>query len=125
MKQVIQTDDAPAAIGPYSQAIKVGNSVYCSGQVGLDPKTMQLVAGGLKAEAEQMFRNLAAVVKAAGGDFSSIVKLTIYLTDMNDFQTVNQIMEQHCQPPYPARACVAVKALPKNACVEIEAIMVL
>jgi len=125
MKQVIHSDRAPKAIGPYSQAIKAGKTVYLSGQVGMDPKTMALVSSDFKQQAEQVFRNLLAVSEAAGGDCSSIVKLTIYLVDMLDYPLVNEVMELYWKSPFPARACFAVKALPKGAVIEVDAIMVL
>jgi reactive intermediate/imine deaminase len=123
MTEIIHTDNAPQAIGAYSQAVKLGNTVYLSGQIGLDPDTMQLVSNDVKQQAEQIFKNLAAVTKAAGGDLSSIVKLTVLLVDMADFPIVNEVMESHWKPPFPARACFAVKALPKEAKIEVEGIM--
>lgn len=121
----IQTDQAPGAIGPYSQAIRAGQAVYLSGQIGLDPKTMALVPGGVAAEAQQVFRNLAAVAKAAGGGLADVAKLNIYMTDLGQFATVNEIMAQHFTAPYPARATVGVAALPRGAVVEADAILVL
>jgi len=120
-RAVISTDRAPAAIGPYSQAVKVGNIAWLSGQIPLDPGTMELVAGGIDAQARQVFRNLAAVAEAAGGDLDDAVKLNISLTDLGDFATVNGIMEEFFRAPYPARACVQVAALPKGAAIEVEA----
>lgn len=125
MKQVVGTDKAPRAVGTYSQAIKSGNTVYLSGQVPLVPETMELIAGDFKANVRQVFENLSAVTKAAGGSLTHIVKLTIYVTDMDNFSEVNEVMAEYCQEPYPARAVVAVKQLPLNAPVEIEAVMVL
>ncbi|OGO93743.1 MAG: reactive intermediate/imine deaminase [Coxiella sp. RIFCSPHIGHO2_12_FULL_42_15] len=125
MKQIISTDQAPAAIGPYSQAVKAGNTVYLSGQIGMDPSTMQVVSGGVSAEAEQMFKNLVATAQAAGGTLASVVRMTIYLTDMTHFAEVNRMMERFFEAPFPARACIAVKELPKKALVEADAIMVL
>lgn len=122
MKQIIRTEHAPRAIGPYSQAIKVGQTVYLSGQIGLHPQTMQM-AGDLLSQATQVFENLRAVARAAGGDLSDIVKVTLYLTDMEHFTEVNQVMEEFFNPPFPARVTVGVKALPKQALVEAEAIM--
>ena len=123
-KQIIFTDRAPAAIGTYSQAVKVGSTVYFSGQIGLHPETMQL-AQGIDAQIRQVFDNLAAVASAAHGQLADIAKLTIFLTDLNNFALVSEIMQQYFQPPYPARAAVGVAELPKNALVEIEAVMVL
>ncbi|MEQ8264980.1 RidA family protein [Pseudohaliea sp.] len=120
-RAVISTDRAPAAIGPYSQAVKVGNIAWLSGQIPLDPGTMELVEGGIDAQARQVFRNLAAVAEAAGGDLDDAVKLNISLTDLGDFATVNGIMEEFFKAPYPARACVQVAALPKGAAIEVEA----
>jgi len=124
MKRVIQTDSAPAAIGPYSQAVAVDGLVFLSGQIPLDPETMELVAGDVEAQAEQVFRNLAAVAEAAGGTLADLVKLTIYLTDLNAFARVNEVMARHVPEPYPARAAVEVSALPRGAAVEVEGIMV-
>lgn len=122
---VISTPNAPAAIGPYSQAIKVGDTVYMSGQIPLDPQTMQMVAGDVEAQAAQVFRNLAAVAEAAGGSLNDAVKVNISLTDLTDFVRVNDVMKQFFQEPYPARACVQVAALPRAAQVEIEVILAL
>lgn len=119
----IHTDQAPGAIGPYSQAVRAGQTVYCSGQIGLDPKTMAMVAGGVAAEAQQVFKNLAAVAQAAGGSLAQAVKITIYMTDLGQFATVNEIMAQHFKAPYPARATVGVAALPRGAVVEADAIL--
>ena len=124
-REIIETGQAPAAIGPYSQAVKIGSTVYLSGQVALDPASMTMAAGGVEAEAHQVFKNLAAVAKAAGATLSHAVKLTIYLTDMSNFPKVNEIMAQYFAKPYPARATVAVAALPKNAQVEVDAVLVL
>lgn len=121
----IQTDNAPQAIGPYSQAIKAGNTVYLSGQIPLVPETMQIIADDIQAQATQVFDNLSAVAKAAGGSLADSVKINISLTDLADFNTVNEVMKQYFTAPYPARACVQVAALPRNAKVEIEAILVL
>lgn len=120
-RAVISTDDAPAAIGPYSQAIKVGNIVWLSGQIPLVPETMDIVAGDIDAQARQVFRNLAAVAKAAGGSLDDAVKLNISLTDMDNFAAVNAVMEDFLSAPFPARACVAVSALPKGVAIEVEA----
>ncbi|MCP5172872.1 MAG: RidA family protein [Pseudomonadales bacterium] len=124
-KAIIQTDDAPAAIGTYSQAVKVNNTVYLSGQIALDPETMLLETGGIEAEIHQVFKNLTAVGEAAGGTLQNIVKLNIYLTDLSHFPTVNTIMAQYFNEPYPARAAVGVKELPKGAAVEMDAVMVI
>lgn len=121
---IIQTDQAPAAIGPYSQAVKTGNLVFLSGQIPLDPETMAL-ADGIEAQARQVFDNLRAVAMAAGGGVSDIAKLTIFLTDLGHFARVNDIMSEYFHRPYPARAAVGVAALPKGALVEMEAILVL
>lgn len=125
MKQVIRTSKAPAAIGTYSQGIKVANTVYLSGQIPLDPLTMEVVGPDFKAQVRQVFENLKAVIEAAGGDFSHVVKLNVYLTDMNNFVLVNEVMSEYCQAPYPARAVVGVIALPKNVAIEIDGILVL
>ncbi len=124
-KTIISTEDAPSAIGTYSQAVKVGNTVYISGQIPLDPKTGILVSDDLAPQIEQVFKNLQAICKASGGDLSNIVKLSIFLTDLSQFALVNKIMAQYFQTPYPARAAIGVVALPKNAQVEMEAIFVL
>ncbi len=122
-RAVIATAAAPSAIGPYSQAIKVGNTVWISGQIPLDPNTMELVTGGIEAEAEQVFRNLAAIAEAAGGSLNDAVKINISLTDLGDFNSVNEVMARHVKEPYPARACVQVAALPKGVAIEVEAIL--
>jgi reactive intermediate/imine deaminase len=124
-KQVIQSADAPAAIGPYSQAIRVGDTVYLSGQIPLDPTTMQLVEGGIDAQANRVFANLSAVARAAGASLNDIVKLTILLTDLAEFAKVNEIMAAHFAAPYPARATYQVAALPRGAKIEVEAVLVL
>lgn len=123
-KQIIQTSDAPEAIGTYSQAVKTGNTVYLSGQIPLNPSTMTLVDGDMSAQITRVFDNLQAVARAAGGDLSDIVKLNIFLTDLGHFALVNEIMAQYFQQPYPARAAVGVASLPKGAQVEMDAIMV-
>jgi len=122
-KQVITSEQAPAAIGPYSQAIKVGNTVYLSGQIPLDPATMEVVEG-FEAQVCQVFDNLTAVAEAAGGKLQDIVKLNIFLTDLGNFATVNEIMERYFEKPYPARAAIGVAALPKGVPVEMDGIMV-
>ncbi|MDO9169883.1 MAG: RidA family protein [Methylobacter sp.] len=124
-KYIIQTDKAPQAIGTYSQAIKVERTVYLSGQIPLVPETMVLIEGDISAQTTQVFENLKAVAEAAGGDFSDIVKLTVFLTDLAHFPIVNEIMGRYFQEPYPARAAVGVTALPKAADIEMDAIMVL
>lgn len=124
-KQIISTDKAPAAIGTYSQAVKAGDTVYLSGQIPLDPATMQLVAGGFEAQTVQVFENLKAVAEAAGGCLQDVVKLNIYLTDLTNFATVNELMARYFKEPYPARAAIGIKALPKDALVEMDAILVL
>ena len=123
-KTVIHSKQAPEAIGTYSQAIKVGNTVYLSGQIPLQPDTMELVEGGISEQIDQVFKNLTAVATAASGDLSHIVKLNIFLTDLTDFPIVNEIMARYFQQPYPARAAIGVSALPKGSSVEMDAIMV-
>jgi len=124
-KTIIQTDDAPQAIGTYSQAVKVDNTVYISGQIPLDPASMEVVSGGIDAEITRVFDNLQAVAKASGGSLADVVKLNIYLTDLGNFPTVNEIMAQYFQQPYPARAAIGVAALPKAVGVEMDAVLVI
>ena len=124
-KSIIQTDQAPEAIGTYSQAVKVGDTVYLSGQIPLVPETMTLVGSSIEAQIQQVFANLKAVCQAAGGDLQSIVKLNIFLTDLGNFATVNEVMATYFQTPYPARAAIGVSQLPKGAEVEMDAIMIL
>jgi reactive intermediate/imine deaminase len=124
MKQAIQTDAAPKAIGTYSQAIKVGHTVYLSGQIPLDPVTMELIDGDIEQQIRRVLENLQAVAVAANGSLDAIVKLTVYLTDLAHFPLVNQIMVDYFNEPYPARAAVGVAALPKGSEVEIDAVMV-
>ncbi len=124
-KEVIQTTDAPGAIGTYSQAIKVGNTVYISGQIPLDPHTMRLHDQSMEIGIHRVFKNLQAVALAAGGHLADIVKLTIYLIDLSHFELVNEVMAEYFNQPYPARAAVQVAALPKGAEVEMDAIMVI
>jgi|TARA_R110000772_G_scaffold54818_1_gene125135 reactive intermediate/imine deaminase len=124
-RAIISTPNAPEAIGPYSQAVKVGNTVWLSGQIPLVPDTMELVAGDIQEQARQVFSNLAAVAEAAGGDLSNAVKINISLTDMADFAAVNEVMAEFLQPPFPARACVQVAGLPKGVAIEVEAILAL
>ena len=123
-KQTVSTPLAPAAIGPYSQAIRAGGTVYLSGQIGLDPATGHLVEGGLDAQAHRAFRNLSAVAEAAGGSLAHCVKLTLFLTDLSEFSRVNEIMQQYFSQPFPARSTVGVSSLPRGAQFEVEAIMV-
>ncbi len=122
-RSIIQTPDAPAAIGTYSQAVRIGDTVYLSGQIGLDPVSMQLVEG-IDAQIHQVFGNLAAVAAAAGGSLADVVKLNVFLTDLGDFPRVNEIMAQYFSAPYPARAAVGVAALPRGALVEADAVLV-
>lgn len=124
-KAVINTDKAPAAIGPYSQAIKAGNTVYLSGQIPLDPQTMDLVSDDFEAQARQVFTNLAAVCEEAAGSLKDIVKLNLYLVDLDNFAIVNKVMEEFFKAPFPARAAIGVKALPKGSQVEADAVMVI
>lgn len=124
-KSIIQTSDAPAAIGTYSQAVKAGNTVYLSGQIPLVPETMEMVSDDFSMQAEQVFKNIQAVVTAAGGTTANLVKVNIFLTDLGQFAKVNEIMARHFSEPYPARAAVQVSALPKGAQIEIDAVMVL
>lgn len=125
MKQIIATDKAPQAIGTYSQAVRHGDTVYLSGQIALVPETMELVEGEIAGRIHQVFKNLSAVCEAAGGSLQDIAKLNIFLTDMSHFATVNEIMAQYFAQPYPARAAVAVKELPKGTDVEMDGVMVL
>jgi len=122
-RQVIHTDSAPQAIGPYSQAVRAGDTVYLSGQIPLDPKTMQLVTGDIDAEIRRVFENLSAVADAAGGSLASAVKVNVFLTDLAHFARVNEIMATYCTQPYPARAAIGVAQLPRGARVEIECIL--
>lgn len=125
MKTPIQTDNAPEAIGTYAQAVRVGNTVYISGQIPLNPKTMELENGSMEAQVTQVFENLSAVCLAAGGSLDHLVKLTVYLMDLSEVFWVNQAMEKYFSAPYPARVALGVSALPRGARVEIDAIMVL
>lgn len=122
-KKIINTDKAPAAIGPYSQAVRVGDTVYLSGQIPLVPETMQMVEGGVVEQARQVFANLSAVAVAAGGSLDDAVKVNISLTDLQDFVQVNEVMASVFKPPFPARACVQVAALPKGSMIEVEVIL--
>jgi len=121
-KQIIHTDAAPKAIGTYSQAVRVGSTTYLSGQIGLDPQSMEMVAG-VGPQIHRVFQNLQAVAQAAGGDLKDVVKLTVYLTDLGNFALVNEIMAGYFTAPYPARAAVGVASLPRGALVEIDAIL--
>ena len=122
-KQAIHSEQAPAAIGPYSQAVRHGDIVFLSGQIPLDPATMQLTAGDIAAQVHRVFQNLRAVCEAAGGGLDGIVKLNVYLTDLGNFAIVNEIMQAYFAEPYPARAAVGVAALPLGAEVEVEAVL--
>ena len=123
-KQAIETAKAPSAIGTYSQAVRAGSTVYLSGQIGLDPESMQM-AEGIEAQTRRVFDNLRAVAEAAGGSLDGMVKLTVYLTDLAHFPRINEIMAEYFRKPYPARAAVGVSALPRGAMVEIEGVMAL
>ena len=124
-REIISTDKAPQAIGTYSQAVKAGNTVYLSGQIPLNPATMEMVNSDITAEIHQVFKNLTAVCEAAGGSLQDIAKLNIFMTDLGNFATVNAIMAEYFQQPYPARAAIGVAALPKGAGVEMDGILVL
>lgn len=124
-RRAVHSNAAPPAIGTYSQAVVVDRTAYLSGQIPLDPESMQIVGGGIRREVEQVLSNLAAVAAATGGSLKDVVKLTVYLTDLNDFETVNRIMASEFDEPYPARAAVQVAALPRGARVEIDAVLVL
>lgn len=122
--KTISTAEAPAAIGPYSQAVRAGDTVYLSGQIPLDPKTMQIVEG-FENQVKRVFENLRAVCRAAGGDFDRVVRVTVYLTDLANFPRVNELMESYFRQPYPARVTIGVASLPRGAAVEIDAVMYL
>lgn len=122
-KEIIATDQAPQAIGTYSQAVKVGTTVYLSGQIPLVPESMEMVEGDMEAQIVRVFENLTAVARAAGGDLSDIVKLNIFLTDLSHFPLVNEVMARYFTQPYPARAAIGVASLPKNAGVEMDGVM--
>jgi reactive intermediate/imine deaminase len=124
-REIIQTEKAPKAIGTYSQAVRVGDTVYLSGQIPLDPVTMEMVAGGMEEQIRRVFDNLQAVAEAAGGSLADVAKLNIFLTDLAHFSLVNQVMSSYFQQPYPARAAVGVATLPRGAAVEMDAVMVL
>lgn len=123
-KNIVSTDQAPAAIGPYSQAVEVNGMIYISGQIPLDPDSMEIVSEVFQAQARQVFKNLEAIAKAANSSLANAVKLTIYLTDLANFTTVNELMEETIPAPFPARAAVQVSALPKGALVEVDAILI-
>ena len=124
-KEAIVTNNAPGAVGPYSQAIKSGNLLFCSGQIGMDPVSKKVVDGGVTAQAEQIFKNIKAVLEAAGASMQNIVKATVFLKDMGNFKTVNEIYAQQFEQPFPARSAVAVKDLPLSVDIEIEVIAML
>lgn len=124
-KEIIATDQAPKAIGTYSQAVKVDQTVYLSGQIPLDPETMELVSGDMEAQIRRVFDNLDAVARAAGGSLADVVKLNVFLTDLGHFAMVNEVMAQYFKEPYPARAAIGVAALPKGATVEMDAVLAL
>ncbi|WP_440877148.1 RidA family protein [Thalassotalea sp. PLHSN55] len=123
MKSIISTENAPSAIGTYSQAVKVKNTVYLSGQIPLVPATMEVVEGGFAEQANQVFKNLSAVCEAAGGDINDMVKVNIFLTDLSNFATVNDVMSQYFSEPYPARAAIEISKLPKDVAIEIDGVM--
>jgi reactive intermediate/imine deaminase len=124
-KQIISTPDAPAAIGTYSQAVRVGNTIWISGQIPLDPRTKELVTGDMEAQTRRVFDNLKAIVVAAGATFDDVVKATVFLTDLSHFALVNKVMAEYFREPFPARAAVGVAALPRGAQVEVECIVAL
>ena len=124
-KEIVRPNNAPQAIGTYSQAVKVGDTVYLAGQIPLVPETMALESGDMRAQITRVFENLSAVAKASGGSLTDVVKLNVYLTDLGHFPLVNEVMAQYFREPYPARAAVGVAALPKGAAVEMDAVMVL
>jgi reactive intermediate/imine deaminase len=122
-RQIISTPHAPAAIGPYSQAVRVGNTIWVSGQIPLDPATKELIKGDMEAQVRQVFENLKAIVTAAGANFEDVVKVTVFLIDLSHFALVNKVMAEYFREPYPARAAVGVAALPRGAQVEVECIV--
>ena len=124
-RSIIRTDRAPKAIGPYSQAVRAGNTVYFSGQIPLDPATGELVGGDITAQTRRVFENLSAVCAAAGGSLAQLVRVGIYLTDLSNFAAVNAVMAEYCKEPYPARSTIGVSALPRGAEVEIDAVLVI
>ncbi len=121
-KQIISTPNAPAAVGPYSQGVKIGNFIFCSGQIGIDPELKKVVDGGVEVQAKQIFKNIKAILSEAGATLQQVVQATVFLKDMADFKKVNEIYAQHFEAPYPARSAVAVKELPLNVDIEIEVI---
>jgi len=121
-KKAINTDKAPAAIGPYSQAVQIANLLYTSGQIPIEPKSGQVVAGGIEGQAKQVFANLQAILEAVGAGFADVVKTTVFIKDMNDFVKLNQIYAQYFSEPFPARSCIEVARLPKDVLVEVEVI---
>jgi reactive intermediate/imine deaminase len=123
MKSIISTDQAPSAIGTYSQAVKVNNTVYISGQIPLVPDTMEVIAGGFPEQAEQVFKNLSAICEAAGGSINDMVKVNIFMTDLSNFAIVNEIMAKYFQQPYPARAALQISKLPKDVDIEIDGVL--
>lgn len=123
MKSIISTDKAPSAIGTYSQAVKVNNTVYLSGQIPLIPETMEVITGGFSSQTDQVFKNLSAVCEAAGGSINDMVKVNIFMTDLSNFATVNTIMAKYFTEPYPARAAIQISKLPKDVEIEIDGIM--
>ena len=122
-KEIISTDKAPQAIGTYSQAVKVGTTVYISGQIPLLPETMEVLEGSVEEQIHQVFKNLSAIIEAAGGSFANVVKLNVFLTDLSNFPTVNQVMAEYFDEPYPARAAIGVAELPKAVPVEMDAVL--
>lgn len=124
IRKIVLSDRAPKAIGPYSQAVAAAGSVYLSGQVGLDPNSGELVAGGLEAEARRVFENLAAVAEAAGSSLAAAVRVTVYLTDLSQFAVANRIMQEYFHEPFPARVTIGVAALPRGAAIEVDCILV-
>ncbi|MDQ3056162.1 MAG: Rid family detoxifying hydrolase [Pseudomonadota bacterium] len=124
-RQIIQSKKSPAAIGPYSQAVRAGNTIYCSGAIALDPDSGLLVEGGIEAEARRAFDNLKAICEAAGGSFDQIVRVGLYLTDLSQFSIVNNVMAEYFNAPYPARSTIGVAALPRGAAFEVDAVMVI
>jgi len=125
MKQIISTPDAPSAIGTYSQAVRVGNTIWVSGQIPLDPSTMEMIQGDMEAQIRRVFENLEAIVRAAGASLDEVAKVTVFLLDLSHFALVNKVMAEYFREPYPARAAVGVAALPRGAAVEVECIVAL
>jgi reactive intermediate/imine deaminase len=125
MKQIISTPDAPSAIGTYSQAVRVGNTIWVSGQIALDPSTMEMIQGDMEAQIRRVFENLKAIVRAGGASLDEVAKVTVFLLDLSHFALVNKVMAEYFREPYPARAAVGVAALPRGAAVEVECIVAL